>query len=90
VELLSVELCINTRGSHESKKLIGKLISGSGRDFSLRHDVQTDSVVHPASYPMSTMDSFLRVKQPKREAVCSNFEQRTGSSAVSYVLLQDA
>jgi hypothetical protein len=38
------------------------------RNFSLHHRVQNGSGAHPASYPMSTSGSSLRVKQPGREA----------------------
>jgi hypothetical protein len=33
--------------------------AGEGRNFSLRHRVQTGSGAHPASYPMGTRDFFL-------------------------------
>jgi hypothetical protein len=42
-------------------------LTGAG-NFSLHHHVQNDSGAHPASYPMGTRDSFLRVKRPGREA----------------------
>jgi len=32
---------------------------GSGKNFSLRHHVQTDAVVYPSSYLMDTRDSSL-------------------------------
>jgi hypothetical protein len=38
------------------------------RNFSLHHRVQNGSGVHPASYPMGTGGSFLRIKLPRREA----------------------
>jgi hypothetical protein len=40
-----------------------------GQEFSLLHVVQTDSGVHPASYPMGTGSSFPRgVKRQEHEA----------------------
>jgi hypothetical protein len=49
-------------------RMIGvRFPSGSG-NFSLRHRVQTDSGVHPATYPVDTGGSSPGVKRPGREA----------------------
>jgi len=43
-------------------------IPGRGRDFSLRHRVQTVLRAYPASYQEATMGLLLRVKLPVRVA----------------------
>jgi hypothetical protein len=49
-----------------AKRSGGRVTVGTG-NFSLHHRVQTGSGAHPASYPMGTRNSFLRVKRPGRE-----------------------
>jgi hypothetical protein len=48
-----------------TKILVGQKKVGAGfkeaaRDFPLQHHVQTGSLVHSASYPKETQDSFFR------------------------------
>jgi hypothetical protein len=43
-------------------------ITRRGRDFSLRHRVQTGSEAHQVSYPMGTTNSFPGIKRPGCEA----------------------
>jgi hypothetical protein len=40
--------------------MVGVRFSEGGGNSSIHHCVQTDSGVHPASYPMGTRDSFPR------------------------------
>jgi hypothetical protein len=43
-------------------------IPGRGKMFFLLHIVQTACGAHPASYPIGTVGSFLKVKRQEREA----------------------
>jgi hypothetical protein len=49
---------------------VGFRFPAGARDFSLLHSVQTESVAHPASYPVGTGGGgrFHGVKHPGREA----------------------
>jgi len=59
-------------------------IPDRGRNFSLRHRVQSGFGVHPASYLMSTKGSSLGVEQPGRQADHSLPSSAEVKNACSY------